>query len=280
MKPATQPDVGVRVGFWRTLWQRDGKAMLAALLGTLAVELGVYAAAIRGDIAPADAVLATLAMMTLICAIMPPALAAGGRGAWSALLRGGVVVDATGLALLILLAIGPAGQGGPALTFWGVCKAYLVFAAVTLTGVAAVCLSARPVGRCIAAVLAATAFGLALASPIWISAWIGTGLERPAQEQAAELAVWINPFYAAAQAGYAGRPFIWHEWRAMYRWTRLGEYVSPPPVSWVSTAGLYAALAAAMGAMGAGLSYWRGRRGLTEVPAAGLQTAERPGRDD
>ncbi len=279
MKRAMQPEGGARPGFWRALWRRDGKGIVAALLLTMAAELGMYAAAIHSDIAPADAVLATLAVMTLLCAIAPPALAAGGRGTFSALLRGGVVADATGLAMLILWGLGPAGPSGPVLTLWGVCKMYLVLAAVTLTGVAAVSLPLRPTGRCIAAGVVAVGLVLALASPIWISAWIGTGLERSTQEQAAELAVWVNPFYAVTQAGYEGRPFIWHEWRSMYRWTRLGEYVSPPPISWGATAGLYAALAAVLGTVAVGLSHWRRRAAIREVPPAEPQTAERPGRD-
>lgn len=265
-------------GVLRELWRRDGWAVLAAFVLTLAAELAVYVVAIQNGAAPVDAVLATLAVMTLICAFVPGAMAAGAETALGAVFRGGIVVDATGAALLVLWLLGPEGVSGPALTFLGGCRIYIVLAMMTLMGIAAVRCAASLTGRCCVAVVVAVLLGLALASPIWASAHIGTGLERPVQESVAELAVTINPFYAVTQGGYEGRAFIWHEWGSMYRWTRLGEYVSPPPVAWTTIAGLQALLAVVLAGLAAARWRYRRRR-VTGVPAVGPQTPEPPGRD-
>ncbi|NBB96340.1 MAG: hypothetical protein GVY16_11460 [Planctomycetes bacterium] len=247
----------------RNLWRRDGWAIGAGLGVTVVAELAVYLAVRWAGGGHADALLPTLAVMTVLCCLAPAALACGGESMVGRWLRGGIVADGGAIVLLVLWLIGLAGDGPASPTFLEGLKTYIVLAVVTLVGMAAGSIARSPTGRCLAAVLAAVFMLLALTSPFWISAWIGTGGTLAEQQTAAECAVAVNPFYAVTAAGYHARDFTWHEWGTMYRWTRLGEYVSPAPVAWQATVFIYVGLAMVLSIV-AGL--WR--RGAARSSAA------------
>ncbi len=244
----TALDASLRPGVWRELLVRDGWAMLFVTAMTLAVELGCF---FVGRVYGAEfrlALLATLGIMSLWVVLAPGPLAAWGRGNLSAFLRGGIVADATGVALLVIWMFAPAGA---CLTFMGVVKLYCVFVAVTLMGVSAVCLARSSAGRQVVAVIAVGLLAIALASPVWASAHIGGPSPSPeVQQTIADWAIRVNPFYAACGAVVYETNFVWHDWGMMYDFSRIGEYVSPGEVLWYQTILLYLALAGGLGLLG------------------------------
>jgi hypothetical protein len=164
------------------------------------------------------------------------------------LLRGATVIDATGLNLLLLWALGSAAGAGE-WTFLAAAKIYCVLAAVGLAGMTTVCLVRGRVARVIAALVAGAALLAALASPLWVNAFVGPGRDLSDQQAAVDWAVRINPFFAVAGELHG---FTWQTHGAMYRLTRIGGYIPPRPIAWCETAGLYLALAAATAAASAG----------------------------
>jgi hypothetical protein len=254
------------VSLWRTVLRRDGWAMLLAAGMTVVVVMGFYGAS-RGLGCPMrQSVLATLAAAVLWTVLAVPCLAAGGRKAFSALLRGGSAIDATGLCLLALWLL--AGRNG-GMSFASAVKVYCVCASVGLAAISAVCLGRTEAGRAAMAVAAAAFLAVAMTSPLWASAYLGEG--NPSRDTIlAAWAVRINPFFAVCDASVHSLRFVWSEWGRMYDWTRIGEYAMPGPVSWYETCGLYLSAATVL----AVLSAIRGKF------SAARRTGERPALDD
>ena len=257
---ATPPAPGrpAEIGLGGVL-RRDGWSMLAAAIGTLTVTLGVHAAARWAGVGPRFALMAALAATMLWCALAPPLLAAGGKGAFSALLRGGVVADAAGLALLILWLAQPDGQAY--LTFVGAVKIYCTLAAVALAGIAAGRLARRPAGRYAGAVAFAVVVTVLSATPLWITGparAIGPKTSEPPDTPAARekretrrrlvaACVYANPFYSVTAALVEETGFVWHQSGKMYDLSRLFDY-APPPVPWYAASLLLAPLAGILAA--------------------------------
>jgi len=230
-----------RQGVIRTLLARDGWAVLAAGAVTVAAELGVLLIGRAGGASPRAAVLAALATMTLWVALSAPALAAGGRSGLSALLRGGIVVDASAVTLLILWLT------TPYVTLVAALQIYCILAAVALACIAAVRCFRRPLGQAAAAVAAATVLAGALATGFWTGGLLraaGGAALRPA----VTAAVVVNPFYSILSAVAEEVRFVWHQAPVMYRLTRIGDYAAPPPVHWTTAVVVYGALAGMLAA--------------------------------
>jgi len=211
------------------IWQRDGKQALAVACATLAVELGAYAGAMAAGANQRDATLAALATATVWVALAAGAMAAGARDALGALLRGGVVADASAVTLLALW------LAGPYLTFVAVVKVYCLLACMALAGAAAAHLPARPAGRSAAAIVAAIAFLALLTTPLWCGGLL-TAMEGSARETAVRWAVAVNPFYGVTAAVVERTGFVWHYGAVMYHLTPIGDYAAPPPMPWYASA--------------------------------------------
>ncbi|MCD4823852.1 MAG: hypothetical protein K8S55_04545 [Phycisphaerae bacterium] len=225
-------------GVIRGLLSRDGWAMLAAVVATMIVEWGVFLTGRCCGVVFRESLLAALAATALWLAIGPGCFGAGASSALSAFIRGGIVADATAINLLgfWLLSLGGGDFGG--LGFVGVVKVYCVCASMAVLGVAVVCLARRWVWRACLAVTCGLVLVVAMASPLWISAWIG-GTSSPATQELVTWAVRINPFYAIADAVVEETGFVWHSWGLMYDWSRVGEYVNPAGGGWWQTCLLY-----------------------------------------
>ena len=226
----------------RELLHRDGGVMLAAALATLAVQWGVFLAGRWGGVGFRESVIAMLAVSSLWMALIPPCLAAGGLNNLSGLLRGGIVADTTGVSLLALWAVGRAEGAQYGISLLSAVKVYCVYTSLCLAGIAAGCLARRPAARAALAVAAGVVFVAVLASPLWISAWVG-GPGEPGNSTLVTWAVRINPFYAISDAVVGEMRFIWDGEGLMYGWSRIGEYAIPSPVGWYETCLLYLAVA-------------------------------------
>ncbi len=234
-------------GSVRQFLAENGWAAALAAVGTIAVEMGVFAAALAWRMPRSHAALATLAACVLWTALAAPVLAAFGRTAMGALLRGGIVADASLASLLVLWA------ACDEVTFPAALKIYCILAAVALAGIAATRLARTPAGRCACAVAATAILLAALASPFWIGGAIHNQ-PRATAEGVVAAAVYANPFYAATACLTETTRFVWHQASVMYRITRIGDYAAAPPLLWypavaiyLCVAGLLAILAALIG---------------------------------
>jgi len=239
----------------RQLLSANAWALVGGAVATVVVGLAVPVAAVAfregnplayvfrgGQLTPNEA-LATLAVCTLWAALAAPALAASGPAAWDALVRGGIVADASVPALLVLWAL------CPQVTFVAAVKIYCVLAAMVLFGTA---------GRYAAAALASVAMLIVLASPFWVGGAIHNQ-PRPVVRAVTEAAVLANPFYAVTASVTETMRFTWHQAGLLYRLTRIGDYAAAPPLSWYPAVAVHLAAAAALGAVAAILG--RLRRG-------------------
>lgn len=232
----------------RELLRRDGPAMLGATVATLAVVLGVYLAGRAAGAGPPDATVASLAAGTLWLALASPILAAGGSGALSALVRGGIVADASGLALLVLWLLRRFSHaGGPCLTFLAAVEIYCTFVAIALVQVAAARCPRSPAWRYAAAILAAAIMAALLATPFWVTGPAGMAAPRTRPAIAAA-AVYLNPFYSVTSAVVEQTGIVWHQRGALYDLSGLFEHHAPPPVPWYTAAVLYSLLAGILAA--------------------------------
>lgn len=222
-------------------WVSDAAAAICVALATFAVTVGAYYLAREGHASPRNAVLAALLTTTAWCMLAAPMAAAAGRSAWSALLRGGIVADASFLALAALWLWARGDDGHRLLTFLAVLEIYATLLALALAATAVVLCAGSPAGRYGLAAAAAVVGILLLAGPLWIGG-ILQQTQAPTAQTVAAWCVKANPFYAIASAAPA-LEFVWHQSPWMYRLTDLGDYAAPPAVNWYSSAWRYGLLA-------------------------------------
>lgn len=221
--------------------------MLAAVAATLAVELGLYLAARLAGAGPRDATVATLAATAVWVALACPVLAAGAKGAISALLRGGIVADASAVALLVLWAVGRLAPGeGECLSFLAAVEIYCIVLAMALVGVAGARCGRTPTGRYVAGVVAAVAMTALLATPFWITG-PALAVEGAARRLVVSAAVFFNPFYSMTSAVADRVRFVWHHTGAVYDLSALSDF-GAPPVPWYSAVAIYLPLAGILAA--------------------------------
>ena len=249
----TPPGGRAEAGTLRKLIARDGRAVLAGGALTLVVQLGVYVLGVAGGAPRMQAALATLAASVVWVALAAPVLGATGRDALGALLRGGIVADASAVTLLVLW------LGGPHVTFAAAVKVYCILAAMSLAGIAACRLGRSSAGRHILAVVAAAAILTTAASPFWIGGAIRTAPPATARRIVAT-GVYANPFYCVTAALSEQTRFVWHQASVMYRLTRIGDYAPAPAACWYASAAIHAAAAALLAGVGALVHRRRRRR--------------------
>ena len=265
-RPAPQPPDAQAPPPWEAL-RAELPACAAILCATVLMELSAWAGAWRLTGYHDSAVVAAVGVALLWVTLAGPTLAAGGRTRLAALVRGGMVADGSGVALLVMAA------ASPALGLLSAVKVYLVLAAVALAGISAVLLARGAVARQVTAMAAALVLSAILAGPFWIGGLLGW-LDEPATGTAAKAAVWANPFYSATAALGPRVPFVWHLAPRMYQWTRLGTDVAVAPPRWWQAAVVYLAVAAGLGVLGCAVN-----RPKPAGTASGPPGGEGPSRD-
>jgi len=254
------------------LLRAEAGALIVTAVVTVALTCGVYALGRWRGVNEGYSVLAGLAAMTAWTALAAPVLAAGGRSVWASLLRGGVVADAAGVALLVLWAVARL-DGQAVLPLLVAVEIYAVLVAVVLAAIAAVCCARTEGGRYALAAATAVLLAAALASPLWTGGLLADDAGVPRQTVVAA-AVHFNPFYSVTAALAEHIPFVWHHAGMLYRWTRIGDYAAPPPVSWYSAAWRYAAAAGVLGLLAA-VRRAGGRRSAVSAEAPAVDGAFR-----
>ena len=217
----------------------DRPLLLAAAAVTIGLELGAFGLILACGGSRLGAVLASLAVMVSWTALSPAVLAAGGRSGLSALLRGGIVADASAVTLVVLW------LATPAVTLLAAVKVYCTLVAMAIAAVAAVRCARTEFGRYALAVVVAAGLMAAVTTPFWTGGLL-LAANAPARQTAASLAVWLNPFYCVTVAIVQEARFVWHQAPVMYHITRIGDYAAAPPALWYTSAAACAALAAVL----------------------------------
>jgi hypothetical protein len=260
-------------GLGRTL-AREGRPVLAAAAATVAVELGVYVAAVGAGSSRTYAALATLAVTVVWVALAAPVLAASGADAFAGLLRAGCIADASAVTLVVLW------LACPQVTLAGAAKIYCILAAMALLAIAAGRSARSPAGRYALAAATAAALVVSLASP-W---WLGGAMRASSQETAERIVaagVHVNPFYAVTAAISGSTRFVWHEAAVMYRITRFGDYAAAPAPTWYASALIHCAAAGLVAAVASARHARRRSRALPDAftyrhdPPGGPSAGER-----
>jgi hypothetical protein len=243
MAPRTEPPAAegpAPDGFLREVLSRDGWPVLAACAATIAVELGVYILARAGGAPKLQSALAALAVAAVWVALAAPVLGASGSGALAALLRGGCVLDASAVLLIVLW------LACDEVTLLAAVKIYCILAAMGLAGIAAGRLARSAAGRYALGVAAAVVLTAMLASPFWIG-----GAMRAASGEGAKriltAGVHVNGFYGITAALADEARFIWHEASVMYYHVARGYY-SGVTASWYAPVLIHLAAAVVLAA--------------------------------
>jgi hypothetical protein len=197
------------------------------MIATALLELGVYFLADAAGATPRRAVMAALAAATVWVALAAAPLAAGPHKGLDGLLRGGLVADTSGLALLALWLM------GTPLTFLAAVKIYCILGSMALAAITVVRLGRTRYGRACLAGITATLMMFAASTPFWANGLM-VSLDAPARTRVVAWCVRVNPFFAIADATASSLDLIWHEAPRLYAITELGDRVAAPRVHWVA----------------------------------------------
>jgi len=236
------------------LVRREGWVVLGISIATIAVELGVYGGGLAAGTSRLGATLACLAATTLWVALTAGVFAAGGGDALTTLLRGGIVADASAVALLVLWRL------SPFVTLIAAVKIYCTLLAMALLGVSAAGLWRRPAGRYAGAAVSAVVMFAALATPFWTGGLLAAATGQLRQD-VVRWAVLVNPFYCVTAAVAEQAAFTWHHAPILYTLTRMGDYAAPPPPVWYAAAWRFAAAALVLMLTRAAVTAVSNRRG-------------------
>ncbi len=227
----------------RELLRCEGWAVLGIATATIAIELGSYFLARGMHVGQARAVLTALGTTALWIALACPITTCGSANAWGAMLRGGSVIDASGVTLIVLWLLAHDPRGRPYVTLLSALKIYCTCASVGLFAIAVVSCATRPSRRYVLGVAVAVLLVVCLGTPFWT----GGIFELVPPRSAQTLARWVllvNPFCSITSVVSERMRFVWYyDGGLLYRVSRLGGDVIPPPVRWYSAAVGYAALA-------------------------------------
>ena len=226
---------------FRSLLRSDGWAVAAIAAVTVAGQLAVFLLPQAFGVSARAAMLAALTASGVWVALASPILAAGPARGISAVVRGGIVADATAVLLLVLW------LSRPEVTFLSAVKLYCIYAAVALCGVAGARCASTQAGRYTGAVIAAVILLALQAGPFWLSGAL-QGVPQAHKTAVAGIALRLNPLYGVFSVVAEGTGFVWHLAPMMYRITRLGEDIPVPPVWWYEPAGIYLLLAGILSA--------------------------------
>ena len=226
----------------RNLW-----AMLAAAAATVVVQLGVYAIA-RGAMTPAVSTRVSVLFGLFWVVLAVPIFAAGGARALDGLFRGGPVLDASAVLLIVLAA---AGQ----ITALEAVKIYLLWCGLGLAQIAMVSTAKQARGQQIVAAVAILIVLALAASPFWANGMILAG-SQPWRERFSYALMAMNPVFATIRCLPGGVGFVWNEGPILYECTSLSRDVPVPEAPWYVTAAAYGVIAAAL----AGVTALRRRR--------------------
>ncbi len=240
--------VGVASGYGRlrpdeSALRRNASAMLIAAGATMTVQLGTYFAA-SGAMNSPGATVVTLLVSLLWIIIASPVFAAGGRSVLDGLLRGGAVVDAGAVVLVVLAASG--ALVGTA----GAIKIYLIWCSLTLAGCSLVLLGRNIASRHVLAVFAVLLMLVVAAGPFWANGIIMSA-SSPWRERVGFIVRAANPVFATTEC-LAGTPrFVWNERYILYEHTVLGRDVPVRAAAWYVTVGGYGIFAVVFGVIAA-----------------------------
>ena len=215
--------------------RRNALAMLIAAGATVVVQLGTYFI-FGGEVA------LTLLVAFVWVVVAAPVFAAGGRSVIDALLRGGAVIDASVVVLIVSV------SAGPALGLVGAIKIYLIFCSVAMAGCSLVLLGRNVTSRHILSAVAVLLILAIAAGPFWTNGII-TSASASWRERVAFGVRACNPVFSTIKCLNVGYGFVWNEKPILYEHTVLGHDVADQSARWYVTVGVYGIFAFIVGAI-------------------------------
>ncbi len=233
----------------RSLWHRNSRAIISAVVVTVVVEVGAY---IIFRIIPSavGSVVPALLVSLLWILISSPIFSAGGGTLLDGLIRGGAVADATGV-LLIILAVAQ-----KEVTVMGAVKIYLIVCSIVVLESLVVRLGRGGNSRHILAGVIILLMVAVTAGPFWTNGII-LSVPRGQGQRIAFFVRAANPVFATTDCLAGQQGFVWNERPVLYDYSVLGRDVPSQPVPWYITCAIYLGLTGAVGVIAA----WRTWRG-------------------
>ncbi|MHC4294831.1 MAG: hypothetical protein ACYSTL_04535 [Planctomycetota bacterium] len=217
----------------REIFIRHGWGLLVASLTTLIVELGTYVICLLYGAEQFTATLTSLAAATVWVAIVSGFFATGGGNWLAALLKGGIVADASAVTLIVLCV------SSPFVTMLAAAKIYCTLLGMVLLGVAAVRVGRTLTERRIAAGIVAVVTTAAISVPLWVGESpeaSGDNIRR----EIAELSPSVNPLHCiisivVTESQAASRPeSLSPALRGLF------DFIASRPVRWYAAAWRFA----------------------------------------
>jgi hypothetical protein len=223
-------------GLIRTLLKRDGWPVAGIALVTVTVQLSVFLVPGACGVPTRTLVWASLIIAGVWVALASAIFAAGPRGTFSGLLRGGCVVDATAVLLIVLW------LRTPQVTFASAVKLYCIYASVAFCSISAARCAATRRFRYLGAVFTGAVMTAMQGSLFWLPGLLQLA---PSGSKSALAGVGLraNPLYGVFSAIADESGFVWHYAEVMYRITPLGEDIAVPPVQWYEPMTIYLVIA-------------------------------------
>ena len=248
------PPSAEQSGTLRDLWHRNAKVALLAVVSTIVVEGGAYMV-YRTFSSAVGEVIPTLLIWLLWVIIAAPIFSASGEKLVDGLVRGGIIIDTTGVFLILLAII------RQEMTILGAIEIYLIFCSVGLVEILLARFSSDVRRRFTISAAVMLAMAIISASPFWTNGIIQS-FHPNQRDKVATIIRAANPVFATADCSTDGVDFVWNERPILYEYTILGRDIPSRPVPWYMTVAIFAALGGIAGVI---LS-WRAWRGTYRPP--------------
>ncbi|MCD6378631.1 MAG: hypothetical protein J7L99_07270 [Planctomycetes bacterium] len=218
----------------RELSHRNAKAALLAAVSTIVVEGGAYII-YRTFSSAVGEVIPTLLIWLLWVIIATPIFSASGERFIDGLVRGGIIIDTTGVFLIILAII------RQEMTILGAIEIYLIFCSVGLVEILLTWFSSDVRRRFTISAAVILAMVIISASPFWTNGIIQS-FHPNQRDKVATIIRAANPVFATVDCPTDGVDFVWNERPILYEYTILGRDIPSRPVPWYMTVAIFAAL--------------------------------------
>ena len=248
------PPSAEQSGTLRAFWHRNAKVALLAAVSTIVVEGGAYII-YRTFSSAVGEVIPTLLIWLLWVIIAAPIFSASGERFVDGLVRGGIIIDTTGVFLIILAII------RQEMTILGALEIYLILCSVGLVEILLVRFSSDVRRRFTISAAVILAMVIISASPFWTNGIIQS-FHPNQRDKVATIIRAVNPVFATVDCPTDGVDFVWNERPILYEYTILGRDVPSRPAPWYMTVAIFAALGGIAGVI---LS-WRAWRGTYQPP--------------
>jgi len=228
------PPSAEQPGALRELLHRNAKAALLAVVSTIVVEGETYVV-YRTFSSAVGEVIPTLLIWLLWVIIAAPIFSASGERLVDGLVRGGIIIDTTGVFLIILAIV------RQEITIPGAIEIYLILCSIGLVEILLTWFSSDVRKRFILSAAVILVMVMISAGPFWTNGIIQS-FHPNQRDKVATIVRAVNPVFAVTDCLTERLDFVWNERPVLYEFTILGRDVSSRPVPWYMTVAIFATL--------------------------------------